>query len=113
MLNQKFSILTRACPERGRRGVQFTSSDFTGQLEAAHIQVSMDGRGRVFDNIFVERLWRSVKYEDIYLKEYDSVPELVTGLENYFQFYNYERPHQSLDYLAPADVHFVVNVPIL
>ena len=94
------------------QGVQFTSSDFIAELEAAGIQISMDGRGRVFDNIFVERLWRSVKYEDIYLKEYDSVPELAAGLEDYFQFYNYERPHQSLDYLVPADVQFAVNVPI-
>jgi putative transposase len=95
------------------QGVQFTASDFTGELEAANIQVSMDGRGRVFDNIFIERLWRSVKHEDIYIKEYDSVPDLVAGLEAYFQFYNYERPHQSLDYLVPAEVHFAVNVPIL
>jgi putative transposase len=95
------------------QGVQFTSGDFTGELEAAGVQISMDGRGRVFDNIFVERLWRSVKYEDIYLKEYDSVPELAAGLEDYFQLYNYERPHQSLGYLVPADVHFAVNVLIL
>lgn len=95
------------------QGVQFTSGDFTDELQAAHIQISMDGRGRVFDNIFVERLWRSVKYEDIYLKEYDSVPNLAAGLEEYFQLYNYERPHQSLGYLVPADVHFAVNVPIL
>ena len=95
------------------QGVQFTSSDFTGELAAANIQISMDDRGRVFDNIFVERLWRSVKYEDIYLKEYNSVPELAAGLEDYFQLYNYERPHQSLGYLVPADVHFAVNVPIL
>lgn len=95
------------------QGVQFTSNDFTGELETAGVRISMDGRGRVFDNIFVERLWRSVKYEDIYLKEYDSVLELAAGLEDYFQLYNYERPHQSLGYLVPADVHFAVNVPIL
>jgi putative transposase len=95
------------------QGVQFTANEFTDELEAAGIQVSMDGRGRVFDNIFVERLWRSVKYEDIYIKEYDTVPALSTGLEEYFHLYNYERPHQSLDYLTPADVHFAVNVPIL
>jgi putative transposase len=62
----------------------------------AGICVSMDGRGRVFDNIFIERLWRTVKYEDIYIKEYTSVPALVAGLEDYFYLYNYERPHQSL-----------------
>lgn len=95
------------------QGVQFTSSDFTGELEAAGIQISMDGRGRVFDNIFIERLWRSVKYEDIYLKEYDSVRDLAAGLEECLQFYNYERPHQSLGYRVPADVHFAVNVPNL
>jgi putative transposase len=95
------------------QGVQFTASDFTGELEAAHIQVSMDGRGRFLDNIFIERLWRSVKYEDIYLKNYDSVPDLAVGLESYFQLYNYERPHQSLGNQVPANIHFTVNVPIL
>jgi putative transposase len=95
------------------QGVQFTSGDFTGELEAANIQVSMDGRGRFLDNIFIERLWRSVKYEDIYLKNYDSVPDLAVGLKSYFQLYNYERPHQSLGNQVPADVHFTVNVPIL
>jgi putative transposase len=95
------------------QGVQFTANDFTDELEAAGIRVSMDGRGRVFDSIFIERLWRSVKYEDIYIKEYDTVPALAADLDAYFQLYNYERPHQSLDYLAPANVHFAVNVPIL
>ncbi len=66
----------------------------------------MDGRGRVFDNIFIERLWRSVKYEEVYLKEYPSVPALETGLHHYFLFYNYQRPHQSLAYRTPAAVHF-------
>jgi hypothetical protein len=70
----------------------------------------MDGRGRAFDNIFVERRWRSVKYEDIYIKEYDTVPTPATGLEDYFRLYNNERPHQSLDYLTLADIHFVVRV---
>jgi len=95
------------------QGVQFTASDFTGELEASNIRVSMDGRGRFLDNIFIERLWRSVKYEDIYLKNYDSVPDLAVGLESYFQLYNYERPHQSLGNQVPADIHFTVNVPIL
>ena len=66
----------------------------------------MDGRGRALDNIFIERLWRSVKYEDIYLKEYATVPELDTGLADYFRFYNDERLHQSLNYRTPAEVHF-------
>lgn len=95
------------------QGAQFTAVDFTGTLEAAQIRVSMDGRGRAFDNIFIERLWRSVKYEDVYIKEYDSVPDLAAGLDSYFWLYNYERPHQSLGYLTPADIHFAVNVPIL
>ena len=95
------------------QGVQFTAQAFTQELEAAGIRVSMDGRGRVFDNIFVERLWRTVKYEDIYIKEYTDVLALFTGLSGYFDIYNYERPHQSLDYATPADVHFAVNVPIL
>ena len=88
------------------QGVQFTAHHFTGELENHGIRVSMDGRGRVFDNIFIERLWRSVKYEDIYIKEYGTVPALEVGLGDYFQFYNYERPHQSLAYQTPADVHF-------
>jgi putative transposase len=88
------------------QGAQFTANAFTGELEAAYIRISMDGRGRAFDNIFIERLWRSVKYEDIYVKEYPTVPALERGLHTYFQLYNYERPHQSLDYRTPAAVHF-------
>jgi putative transposase len=91
------------------QGSQFTALDFTDELEAAGIRISMDGRGRVFDNIFVERLWRTVKYEDIYIKEYATVPVLFTGLSDYFDLYNYERPHQSLDYSTPADVHFAMK----
>jgi putative transposase len=87
------------------QGVQFTSLAFTTRLERAGIAISMDGRGRALDNIFVERLWRSVKYEDIYLKDYATVPALTAGLGSYFQFYNHERPHQSLAYRAPAEVH--------
>jgi putative transposase len=88
------------------QGVQFTAGTFTGILEAADIQISMDGRGRAFDNIFIERLWRTVKYEDIYLKEYATVPALIAGLTSYFIFYNEERFHQSLGYRTPAEVHF-------
>jgi len=95
------------------QGVQFTARDFTDELEEAKIRVSMDGRGRVFDNIFIERLWRTVKYENIYIKEYASVPALVAGLQDYFQLYNYERPHQSLGYHVPADVHYAIKVPII
>lgn len=88
------------------QGVQFTSLEFTGKLEVAGINISMDGRGRALDNIFVERLWRSVKYEEVYLKDYQDVREARTGLRNYFEFYNTERPHQSLDYATPTEVHF-------
>lgn len=87
------------------QGSQFTAHDFTGCLEAAGIRVSMDGRGRALDNIFVERLWRTVKYEDIYLKEYATVPALEAGLGDYFHFYNYQRLHQHLQYCTPAEVH--------
>ncbi len=95
------------------QGVQFTAQAFTDELEAAGIRVSMDGRGRFVDNIFVERLWRTVKYEDIYLKGYETVPALAAGLDDYFQLYNFDRPHQSLGYRTPADVHFAVAMPIL
>ena len=87
------------------QGVQFTAAAFTGRLESAGVAVSMDGRGRALDNVFVERLWRSVKYEDIYIRSYETVPELHRGLVRYFGFYNDERPHQSLGYLTPAAVY--------
>lgn len=87
------------------QGAQFTTLAFTGRLLDAQIRISMDGRGRALDNIFVERLWRSVKYEDIYLKNYADVPSLTSGLRDYFQFYNHERLHQSLEYRVPAEVY--------
>jgi putative transposase len=87
------------------QGVQFTARAFTGRVEAAGVRVSMDGRGRCLDNVFVERLWRSVKHEDVYIRGYESVPELERGLAAYFRFYNHERPHQSLGYRTPAEVH--------
>ena len=87
------------------QGSQFTSEDFTGRLQAAGILISMDGRGRAFDNIFVERLWRSVKYEEVYLRDYETVGEGTLRLGGYFEFYNNERPHQSLDYRTPAEVY--------
>lgn len=83
------------------QGVQFTSQDFTERLRAAQIRISWDGRGRALDNIFVERLWRSVKYEEVYIKDYRSVSDARNGLNRYFQFYNYERYHRSLDYKTP------------
>lgn len=87
------------------QGSQFTSDAFTGRLKEQGIAISMDGRGRALDNIFVERLWRSVKYEDVYLKEYAHLPELRQGLAHYFEFYNLERKHQSLGYLTPDQVY--------
>jgi putative transposase len=87
------------------QGSQFTSHEFTDRLKAADIRISWDGRGRALDNIFVERLWRSVKYEEVYIKDYRSVPEAVSNLRNYFDFYNHDRLHQSLDYDTPAKVY--------
>jgi putative transposase len=87
------------------QGAQFTSQVFTGQLEQAGIQVSWDGRGRALDNVFVERLWRSVKWAEVYLKDYQTVAEAVSGLTGYFRFYNHERPHQALAYQTPAQVY--------
>jgi len=87
------------------QGVQFTSTEFTNRLKAADIRISWDGRGRALDNIFVERLWRSVKYEEVYIKDYQSVPDAVRNLRDYFTFYNYERLHQALDYHTPAQVY--------
>src|SRR5690606_5062744 len=84
------------------QGAQFTANAFTAQMEESGIRVSMDGKGRALDNIMVERLWRTVKYEDIYIQDYESVPALYAGLESYFSFYNYERYHQSLDNATPA-----------
>lgn len=103
--------LGQATPEifNTDQGVQFTSRVFTERLERAGIAISMDGRGRALDNVFVERLWRAVKYEDIYVKDYESVLALEEGLNGYFQFYNQQRLHQSLDYQTPAAVHFAAT----
>lgn len=87
------------------QGVQFTARDWTSRLERADVAVSMDGKGRCLDNVFVERLWRSVKQEEIYLKRYEEVPQLQTGLQSYFGFYNEDRPHQSLGYRTPGEVY--------
>jgi putative transposase len=87
------------------QGVQFTAGAFTGALEGAGVRVSMDGRGRCLDNVFVERLWRSVKHEDVYIRGYETVAELRSGLGRYFVFYNEGRRHQSLEYRTPAEVY--------
>ncbi|MGB6745540.1 MAG: IS3 family transposase [Terracidiphilus sp.] len=98
------NALRRARPEifNSDQGSQFTSEKFTGELKTRGITISMDGRGRCFDNIFIERLWRSLKYEEVYLKDYETVIEARTGIERWFKFYNHERLHQSLNYRTPA-----------
>ncbi len=88
------------------QGAQFTSAEFTERLKEQQILISMDGRGRALDNVFIERLWRTVKYEDLYLRDYQSVPELNQGLTQYFLFYNHERPHSALNGHTPAEVHW-------
>lgn len=87
------------------QGSQFTASNFTSILSGREIRISMDGRGRALDNVFIERLWRSVKYDDVYPKQYSSVSALTVGLERYFSLYNYQRLHQSLGYQTPAKVY--------
>ena len=101
------ALRTHAAPGifNSDQGVQFTSEVFTGVLLREGIAIGMDGRGRALDNIFVERFWRSVKYEDVYLKGYATLPELLMGLTEYFAFYNSERPHQSLGYRPPDVVY--------
>ena len=101
--------LRRGRPEifNSDQGSQFTSEKFTGELVGRQIAISMDGRGRCLDNIFVERLWRSLKYEEVYLKDYASVSEARAGIARYFQFYNHERLHQSLDYRTPAEIYLL------
>ena len=87
------------------QGVQFTSMAFTSVLESHDIAISMDGRGRALDNVFIERLWRTIQYEDIYLKDYEDVDELYEGLTSHLAFYDRERPHQALDYRTPNEVY--------
>jgi putative transposase len=93
------------------QGSQFTSRSFTTVLREAEIAISMAGRGRAYDNIFAERLWRSVKYEEVYLHDYRTVPEAESGLERYFAFYNHERPHQGLGGLTPAERYGLATPP--
>jgi putative transposase len=95
------------------QGSQFTSDDFTDVLKAADIKISMDGKGRVFDNIFIERLWRTVKVEEVYLRDYQTVTEARYYLGRYFDFYNNQRLHQALGYRTPAEVYFAaVGTPV-
>jgi putative transposase len=87
------------------QGVQFTSVEFTNRLLDRAVAISMDGRGRALDNAFIERLWRTVKYEEVYLKDYATADEVYQGLTNYFLFYNHERPHQALNYQTPYQLY--------
>jgi putative transposase len=110
------SALERAIRLYGRpdifntdQGSQFTGNAFTSVLKENNIQISMDGKGRAIDNIFIERLWRSVKYEDIYIKDYSNVNDLNSGLNKYFYFYNNERPHQSFNGSTPCEMYEKLN----
>jgi putative transposase len=102
------AALAQAKPQiwNSDQGSHFTSPQYTELLLGAKVQISMDGRGRYRDNIFTERLWRTVKYEEVYLTEYANPREARHGLSHYFPFYNHERPHQALGYLTPAAVYF-------
>jgi putative transposase len=107
VLNTVDRALEQATPTiwNSDQGSHFTSPQYLECLLAANVQISMDGRGRAVDNIFTERLWRSVKYEEVYLNDYASPREARYGLARYFHFYNFERPHQALDYQTPAQVY--------
>jgi putative transposase len=108
------ALLYYGCPEifNTDQGSQFTSEGFTDILLTNDIKISMDGRGRAFDNIFIERLWRTVKYEEIFLHDYSSIAEAREKLEKYFNYYNYERHHQNLGYKKPAEVYFGEKMPV-
>jgi putative transposase len=95
------------------QGSQYTSDEFIKYLKDNKIKISMDGKGRATDNIYIERLWRSVKYEDLYLRSYENGTELYHGVKEYFKFYNTERRHQNLDYSTPAEVFFSFKLPFV
>lgn len=95
------------------QGVQYTAENYIAVLKEKGIQISMDGRGRCMDNIFTERLWRSVKYENVYIHDYQNIEDAKIGLTEYFQFYNHRRIHQSLDYITPAEIYLPNNQLIL
>jgi len=108
--------LDKACAHYGKpeifnsdQGSQFTGDDFTQRLKDKDIRISMDGKGRAKDNIYIERLWRSLKYEDIYIRGYETVVDCIAGVEKYFEFYNAERFHQSLEYRTPDEIYFGYN----
>lgn len=102
------ALQQQGCPEifNSDQGVQFTSEAFIAVLEKNDIKISMDGKGRAIDNIFIERFWRSIKYEDIYIKRYENGKEAHIGIRKYIIFYNYKRSHQSLKYKTPSEMHY-------
>ena len=108
MLNAVARALAQAQPDilNSDQGSQFTSPSYLELLRSANVRISMDGKGRASDNVFTERLWRSLKYEEVYLHDYQSPREARTGITRYLNFYNHERLHQSLDYQTPAEVYF-------
>ena len=105
------AVATYGTPEifNTDQGSQFTSDEFTGVLKSSNIKISMDGKGRWMDNVFIERLWRSLKYEEVYLKAYETVTEARSGIEEWIRFYNHDRTHQALDGLTPEQVYY--NLP--
>ena len=115
VLNAVDRALEQATPAiwNSDQGSHFTSPQYLDRLSSAGVRISMDGRGRAADNIFTERLWRSVKYEEVYLNDYASPRQARLGLAHYFQFYNFERPHQALDYQTPAQVYAVKDQGML
>lgn len=104
-LNEAIMLYRKAVIFNTDQGSQFTSNAFTEILLANNMQISMDGKGRAFDNIFIERLWRSVKYEEVYINSYQNISEAKNSLAKYFYFYNYERHHQALNYKKPAEIY--------
>ena len=106
-VNALMKALSRGTPAifNTDQGAQFTADDFMAPLKDANIQISMDGKGRALDNVFIERLWRSVKYEEVYLHKYEDGHHAANRLSRYFKFYNGKRPHQSLGYLTPEQVY--------
>jgi len=106
LIGNGFYWYSIVAPERNSYSLQESEHRRTGLLENEGIKVSMDGRGRVYDNIFIERLWRSVKYEEVYLHDYQTVPAARSHLSDYFEFYNNERPHEALGYRTPHEVYF-------
>lgn len=107
-INALETALKQSTPEihNSDQGCQFTSNEYLSILENQKIQISMDGRGRALDNIFTERLWRSLKYEEVYIKSYETPLHAYEEIKKYFSFYNYSRPHQSLNYKTPAEIYF-------